>query len=66
VCLCASDPLYAEHGAAAAATLRQAGATRIYVAGRNVDVPGADEEVGIGCDALDVLAGALDALGVAP
>jgi methylmalonyl-CoA mutase len=65
VCLCASDPVYAEQGTTAAATLRQAGATRIYVAGRNVDVPDTDEEVGIGSDALDVLARALDALGVA-
>lgn len=64
-CLCSSDQVYTEHGAAAAAALRQAGATRIYVAGRNIDLPGVDEELGVGSDALDVLTRALDALGVA-
>ncbi len=63
-CLCASDPVYAELGAAAAAKLRAAGARRIYVAGRKLDLPGVDEGVGVGSDVLDVLSRALDSLGV--
>src|SRR5690606_22186200 len=43
-CLCSSDAVYAERGAAAAAELRAAGATRIYVAGRSLDLAGVDEE----------------------
>ncbi len=64
-CLCSSDAVYAEAGARAAASLRAAGASRIYLAGRAADVPGVDEEVGLGCDVLDVLGRALDVLGVA-
>lgn len=64
-CLCSSDAVYAEQGQAAVQSLRHAGATRIYVAGRNVELTGVDEEVGIGTDALDVLTRALDELGVA-
>jgi methylmalonyl-CoA mutase len=62
-CLCSSDPVYAETGADAAALLRAAGAERIYLAGRGVDVPGVDEEVGVGSDVLDVLTRALDSMG---
>lgn len=64
-CVCSSDPVYAEAGAAAAAELRAAGATRVYLAGRGADVPGVDEEVGLGVDVLEVLNRALDSLGVA-
>lgn len=64
-CVCSSDPVYAEEGAAAATELRAAGATRVYLAGRGADVPGVDEEVGLGVDVLDVLGRALDSLGVA-
>lgn len=64
-CLCSADPVYAESGAMAVEQLRAAGATRVYLAGRGVDVPDVDEEVGLGCDALDVLTRALDSLGVA-
>lgn len=64
-CLCSADPVYAESGTAAVEQLRAAGATRIYLAGRGVDLPGVDEEVGLGCDVLDVLTRALDSLGVA-
>jgi methylmalonyl-CoA mutase len=63
-CLCSSDAVYAEQAAAAATQLREAGATRIYLAGRNLNVPGVDEEVGMGSDVLDVLTRALDELGV--
>lgn len=64
VCVCSSDAAYAETGADAVARLRSAGARRIYLAGRGVDVPGVDEEVGLGSDVLDVLTRALDSLGV--
>jgi len=64
-CVCSSDPVYAESGATAVAELRAAGATRVYLAGRGANVPGVDEEVGLGVDVLDVLSRALDSLGVA-
>jgi len=63
--VCSSDAVYKEAGADAAAALRAAGATRVYLAGRRLDVPGVDEEVGMGSDVLDVLTRALDELGVA-
>ena len=65
VCLCSSDPIYKDRAAEAAASLRASGATRVYLAGRRLDVPGVDEEVGMGTDVLDVLTRALDLLGVA-
>lgn len=61
-CLCSSDSLYAEHGAEAVAQLRAAGASRVYVAGRRLGLPGVDEEIGAGVDVLDVLSRALDHL----
>lgn len=64
-CLCSADTVYAEAGEQAAREMRAAGATRIYLAGRGAGVPGVDEEVGLGCDVLDVLGRALDELGVA-
>jgi methylmalonyl-CoA mutase len=64
VCLCSSDAVYADSGAEAVSRLRAAGAQRVYLAGRGADVPGVDEEVGLGSDVLDVLTRALDALGV--
>ena len=64
-CLCSTDALYADEGAAAIERLRAEGATRVYLAGRGVDLPGVDEEVGMGCNVLDVLTRALDSLGVA-
>ncbi|KIH97120.1 methylmalonyl-CoA mutase [Streptomonospora alba] len=66
-CLCGSDALYAEHAAAAAAALKEAGAERVLLAGR----PGAaPEEAPVdafcfaGCDAPELLADLHDALGV--
>ncbi|MEQ3549306.1 methylmalonyl-CoA mutase family protein [Pseudonocardia nematodicida] len=60
--LCSSDALYAERAEAAAAALRNAGATRILLAGRPKDedrVGGLDNTVDgylyAGCDALAVL-----------
>lgn len=64
-CLCSADPVYAEAGAQAVADLQAAGATRIYLAGKGAGIDGVDEEVGLGCDVLDVLTRALDSLGVA-
>ena len=65
VCVCSSDAVYNESAADAVATLKAAGAARVYLAGRRLDVPGVDEEVGMGSDVLDVLTRALDELGVA-
>lgn len=64
VCLCSSDAVYAEQGAQAAAQLREAGATKIFLAGRRLNVDGVDEEVGAGSDVLDVVTRTLDHLGV--
>lgn len=64
VCLCSSDALYQEQGAAVAASLRQAGAGKVFVAGRRLDLDGVDEEIGVGSDVLDVLTRTLDDLGV--
>lgn len=65
VCVCSSDAIYKERAADAVTTLRAAGATRVYLAGRRLDIAGVDEEVGMGSDVLDVLTRALDHLGVA-
>jgi methylmalonyl-CoA mutase len=56
--------VYDERAEAAALALREAGATRVYLAGRR-DTPGVDEQIYAGCDVLDVLGRALDILGVA-
>lgn len=64
VCLCSSDSIYKERAVDAAAALKSAGATRVYLAGRRLDIAGVDEEVGMGSDVLDVLTRALDHLGV--
>lgn len=64
VCICSSDDVYDERAEATALALREAGATRIYLAGRR-DTPGVDEFIFTGCDALDVLTRALDTLGAA-
>ncbi len=63
-CLCSADPIYRDDGEAAASALRDAGATRIYLAGRGLDLAGVDEEVGMGSNVLDVVTRALDELGV--
>ena len=64
-CLCSSDPVYAEAGEAAAGALRAAGASRVYLAGRNVGLVGVDEEIGMGTDVLDAVTRTLDHMGVA-
>ncbi|MEZ0076000.1 methylmalonyl-CoA mutase family protein [Planotetraspora sp. GP83] len=62
-CLCSSDRMYGEHAAAVAAALREAGATRIWLAGKG-DYEGVDATLYAGCDALDVLRTTFDDLGV--
>ena len=64
-CVCSSDAIYRERAAEAVAALKSAGASRVYLAGRRLDIAGVDEEVGMGSDVLDVLTRALDHLGVA-
>ncbi|MHA3702984.1 methylmalonyl-CoA mutase family protein [Jatrophihabitans sp. YIM 134969] len=54
VCLCSSDAVYAEEGAAAAAAVRAAGAQQVWLAGAR-EVDGVDARLYLGCDTLDVL-----------
>jgi len=71
-CLCSSDTLYAEHAEAVAAVLKTAGTRRVLLAGRPGDrreayeAAGIDSFVYVGCDALALLTGLLDEIGVAP
>ncbi len=53
-CICSSDDVYAELAEPTAMALKQAGARRVYLAGRG-DYPSVDEYVGLGVDVLDVL-----------
>jgi methylmalonyl-CoA mutase len=70
-CICSSDALYAEQAAEVAATLKAAGALRVFLAGRpgeqreTYERAGVDEFVVAGGDAVAVLTGALDRIGVA-
>ncbi|CAA9418378.1 MAG: Methylmalonyl-CoA mutase small subunit, MutA [uncultured Pseudonocardia sp.] len=52
--MCSTDALYAERAAGAAAALREAGATRILLAG-GTPVEGVDGLLHAGCDALAVI-----------
>ncbi|MDN5749882.1 MAG: methylmalonyl-CoA mutase subunit beta [Pseudonocardia sp.] len=54
--LCSTDALYAERAAETAAALREAGATRILVAGK-LEIDGVDGQLHAGCDALAVIDG---------
>ncbi|MGK2874100.1 MAG: methylmalonyl-CoA mutase family protein [Nocardioides sp.] len=54
VCLAGADAAYAEWGQAAATALRQAGATRVVIAGAATDY--ADDNCAMGVHALDFLA----------
>ncbi|WP_037604384.1 methylmalonyl-CoA mutase family protein [Streptacidiphilus rugosus] len=62
-CLCSSDALYAEQADAVAAALRDAGAARVYLAGRPGEYAHVDAYVFAGCDAPAVLSAALDVTG---
>ncbi|MEU5428587.1 methylmalonyl-CoA mutase small subunit [Streptomyces olivoreticuli] len=71
-CLCSSDKLYAEQAEAVATALRQAGAARVFLAGRpdaaqqeTYRRAGVDEFVFAGGDAVTVLTSVLDRMGVA-
>ncbi len=59
-CLAGADPTYAEWGEDAAAALREAGATRIVVAGKPADH--ADDSCAMGVDALAFLTRTREAL----
>ncbi len=66
VCVCSSDPRYAEDAQSTVAALRDAGAVRIYLAGKpkaQLDAltsAGVDEFISVGCDLVEVLTHALD------
>jgi len=69
-CLCSTDALYAEHGAAFAKALSEAGAAKVYLAGHPGDARPTFEAAGIsdfiymGADVLAALNGAQSAAGV--
>ncbi|TDB96296.1 methylmalonyl-CoA mutase subunit beta [Actinomadura sp. 7K534] len=65
-CLCSSDKVYAEQAADAVRILRDAGAVKVWLAGRGTyeGVPGDVAGVYAGCDAIEVLETTLDDLGV--
>jgi methylmalonyl-CoA mutase len=62
-CLCSSDEHYGDEGAEAVARLRAAGAAEVWLAGQ-VDVPGVDRQIHMGCDAVAALQRAHALLGV--
>lgn len=70
-CLCSSDAVYGEQGAAVAAALKEAGALRVHLAGKPGErraeyvQAGVDSFVFAGCDAVEVLSSALDVMEVA-
>jgi methylmalonyl-CoA mutase len=65
-CLCSSDEIYAQHAAPAAMALKGAQCGHIYLAGRPRELEPALQQAGVetfifaGCDAVAVLAEALD------
>ncbi|WP_433785696.1 methylmalonyl-CoA mutase family protein [Actinomycetospora sp. CA-101289] len=61
--IASSDKVYDQHAADVAAALREAGATRILLAGKK-DVEGVDGTLYAGCDAAAVLQDTLEALEV--
>jgi methylmalonyl-CoA mutase len=69
-CLCASDPLYGERAEALTKALKQAGAVRLYLAGRGGEkeaaykAAGVDDFIFAGGDAIAALEDAHRALGV--
>lgn len=64
--LASGDDVYAEHAAPVAAALREAGATRVLLAGKAKAAPAADvdEAFAVGGDAAGLLENTLDELGV--
>jgi methylmalonyl-CoA mutase len=64
-CICGTDKDYAESAAALAATLKEAGASQVWLAGKSdLQIDGVDGYVFAGCDALDVLRTVHDELGL--
>ncbi|KZB82241.1 methylmalonyl-CoA mutase family protein [Amycolatopsis regifaucium] len=63
-CLCGSDTSYAEEAASVAKALKEAGATSVLLAGKPGDYPDITDYLFTGCDALEVLTGTLNELGV--
>ena len=69
VCICASDPVYADHAVAVTAELAAASPARIYVAGRprgmddELADAGVDEQIAAGGDIVATLRTALDTIG---
>ena len=67
-CLCSSDAVYEKEAAAAAAALKAAGTSHLYLAGRpgrdeaDLRAAGIDSFIFEGCDALATLNGAYDTL----
>jgi len=53
-CICSSDEVYGELAEATAKALKQAGARRVYLAGKG-EYAGVDEYIHLGVDALDIL-----------
>ncbi|MFJ8578334.1 methylmalonyl-CoA mutase family protein [Micromonospora sp. NPDC093277] len=64
-CLCSSDRGYAESAEPVARALADAGAIRVWAAGRPAGHPGVDDYLYAGCDAVAVLETTLSDLGVA-
>ncbi|MEU8341412.1 methylmalonyl-CoA mutase subunit beta [Spirillospora sp. NPDC048832] len=62
-CLCSSDKVYADQAAGAARILRDAGAVKVWLAGKGT-YEGVDARVYAGCDAVGVLETTLCDLGV--
>ncbi|HEY0576274.1 MAG TPA: methylmalonyl-CoA mutase family protein [Pseudonocardia sp.] len=67
-CLCGADRSYADDAEPVADALRQSGATRVLLAGKPGTVADGtvDGYIYAGCDAVEVLTGLLDELGVKP
>jgi methylmalonyl-CoA mutase len=65
-CLCGADKTYAEQAEPVVAALREAGASRVLLAGKpgTLDEGAVDGYVFAGCDAIKVVTGVLDELGV--
>ncbi|MDQ1661545.1 MAG: methylmalonyl-CoA mutase [Blastococcus sp.] len=64
-CICGTDKDYADAAAGLAKELRDAGATRVWLAGRpDLEIDGVDGYLYAGCDALEVLRTVHDELGL--
>lgn len=63
-CLCGSNSSYAEKAAEIATALKEAGATTVLLAGKPGDYRDVTGYLYAGCDALEVLSGTLNELGV--